>query len=266
MMYYNHNIHFLASASAMNGRYADAIKAARELEANVKPLLKTMPMLEMFAPYPIVTLVRFRRWDEILKLQQPAAKLKITTAFWHFARGMAYTARNEITSAEAELKAAQAAAALVPAETSFGNSSARDVLKVAEQMLAGRIVFVRDRDAGIALLKKAVEAEDAVGYNEPPDWDLPVREILGGVLLVKGDYVEAERVFRAELSKHPRNGRALFGLQESLKRQDNASAAQMVQREFDKAWSTADTKLRVEDLAGMSVRAEAAITSKQGLP
>ena len=50
-MYYNHNVHFLAAASAMNGRYADSIKSARELEANVKPVVKAMPMLEMFLPY-----------------------------------------------------------------------------------------------------------------------------------------------------------------------------------------------------------------------
>ena len=89
MMYYNHNIHFLASANAMKGRYGDSIKAARELEASVKPHLKAMPMLEMFAPYPTV------RWFGSasgcnLKEPKPEPELKITTALWHFARGMAF--------------------------------------------------------------------------------------------------------------------------------------------------------------------------------
>jgi tetratricopeptide (TPR) repeat protein len=92
LMYYNHNIHFLASASAHKGRYADSIKAARELEASVAPNLKAMPMLEAFRPYPIVSLVRFGRWDEILKEPKPDEALKMTTAFWHFARGSAYVA------------------------------------------------------------------------------------------------------------------------------------------------------------------------------
>jgi hypothetical protein len=87
MMYYNHNIHFLAAANAMKGRYADAIKSARELQANVDPHLEAMPMLEMFRPYSIVALVRFGKWDEILKEPKPNSSLKITTGFWHFARG-----------------------------------------------------------------------------------------------------------------------------------------------------------------------------------
>jgi pimeloyl-ACP methyl ester carboxylesterase len=262
MMYYNHNIHFLASANAMKGRFVDAIKAARELEANVKPHAKMMPMLEMFTPYAMVTLVRFKQWDEVLKTPKPDSELKITTAFWHFARGMAYAGTNRIADASAEFKAFQSVAATVPADAGFGNSAARDVLKVAEQMLAGKIAFAQgDKKAAIELLKKAVEAEDSVSYNEPPDWDLPVRELLGGVLLVYGDYVEAEKVFRAELAKHQRNGRALFGLSESLKRQGRDSAAQMVQREFEKAWGTADTKLSIESLSGANLKAETVSTN-----
>lgn len=248
-MYYNHNIHFLASAHGINGRYADAIKAARELEANVKPHLKAMPMLEMFMPYTSVTLVRFRRWDEILKQPAPAPELKLTTAIWHFARGMAYTGTGQISKAEAELKALQDLAKTVPVDAPLGNSTARGVLQVAEHMLAGKLALARgDKQAAIESLRKGVEAEDALGYNEPADWDIPVRESLGGALLVTGDNAEAEKVFRAEIAKHPRNGRALFGLVESLKRQGKNSSAALVQREFDKAWEKADTKLRVEDL------------------
>lgn len=108
MMYYNHNIHFLASAHAMNGRYADAIKTAKELEANIKPHLKAMPMLEMFAPYTAVTLVRFHKWQEILKLPEPAGELKITGAFRHFAGGLAFARNTQLANAEAELAALRA--------------------------------------------------------------------------------------------------------------------------------------------------------------
>lgn len=249
MMYYNHNIHFLASAHAMNGRYADALKAARELEANIKPHLKAMPMLEMFMPYPTVTLVRFRRWDEILKSPEPDPEMKITGAFRHFARGMAHAKTGQISHAEAELKMLRDKSKAIPADTPLGNSTARGVLQVAEHLLAGQIALARgEKQMALEHLRKGIEAEDAVGYNEPPDWDLPVREWLGGALLAGGDYAEAEKVFRAEIAKHPRNGRALFGLIESLKRQGKKDAARFVQREFDKAWEKADTELRVEDL------------------
>jgi pimeloyl-ACP methyl ester carboxylesterase/tetratricopeptide (TPR) repeat protein len=259
LMYFNHNIHFLASANAMKGRYADAIKSARELEANVTPHLEAMPMLEMFAPYTTVVLVRFGKWDEILKTRQPGANLKITTAHWHFARGSAYVATNQITSAEKELLALQATAKSIPADAGLGQSSAHDVLRVPENMLAGKIALARgNQAAAFNLLTKAAEAEDAIAYNEPPDWDLPAREWLGGALLASGDFARAEEVFRAEIAKHPRNGRALFGLMESLKRQNKISSAKMVEVEFKKAWETADTQLRVEDLFGGKGTAELA--------
>jgi pimeloyl-ACP methyl ester carboxylesterase/tetratricopeptide (TPR) repeat protein len=261
-MYYNHNLHFLASANAMRGRFADALKAARELEASVNPHVKTMPMLEMFMPYTTVMLVRFHQWDEILKAPKPDGELKITIAFWHYARGMAYAGIKRIADAEAEFKAFQSVAGSIPADTPFGNSTAQGVLNVAARMLAGKIAFARgDRRTGLELLRKAVKAEDAVGYNEPPDWDLPVRELLGGLLLVNGDEIEAEKVFNAELAKHPRNGRALLGLFESLKRQGKDSSARVVEKEFARAWETADTELRAADLPGLSLQAATVSTS-----
>jgi len=101
-------------------------------------------------------------------------------------------------------------------------------------------------------LTKAVAAEDATYYAEPSDWDLPTREVLGGALLLSDDAAGAEKVFRAELEKHPRNGRALFGLTQSLRKQGKESAAKLVEVEFDRAWQKADTKLTVESLVGMT--------------
>jgi pimeloyl-ACP methyl ester carboxylesterase/tetratricopeptide (TPR) repeat protein len=252
MMYYNHNIHFLAAASAMKGRYADSLKAARELEANVKPHVKAMPMLEMFVPYPKVTLVRFARWDEALNEPKPEAHLKITTGFWHFARGSAYAATNQVDKADAELTALQALIKSLPADAPLGNTGAVNVLKVADLALSGKIAYARgDKQKAFALLNQAVVAEDATNYNEPADWDLPVREYLGGALLASGDYAAAESVFRAEIEKRPRNGRALFGLAESLRKQGKTSSAQMVRQEFETAWQSADTKLTVEALIGV---------------
>ena len=248
-MYYNHNLHFLASAHAMSGRYADALKTARELEANVGPHVKAMPMLEMFMPYVTVTHVRFQKWEEILKEPEPDRQLKITTAFWRFARGMAYAQRKQVAEASAELKQLLDTSGAIPADAPLGNSTARGVLAVAEHLLAGKIAQARgDQKAAIELMGKSVAAEDALNYNEPPDWDLPVREWLGGALIAAGDHAAAEKVFQAELRKHPRNGRALFGLLESLKRQGKASSARKVEREFDKAWRQADTRLSARDL------------------
>jgi pimeloyl-ACP methyl ester carboxylesterase/tetratricopeptide (TPR) repeat protein len=261
-MYYNHNVHFLASASAMNGRYADSIKNARDLESNVKPVIKAMPMLEMFMPYPLVSMTRFGKWDEILKEPQPDPSLKIVTAFWHFARGSAYAAAKDTAKADAELAALRAVDQSMTPEVRMFNNAATDITKVAELELEGKIALARgDKQAGIDLLNKAVAAEDATYYSEPADWDLPVREVLGGVLLANGDYSGAEKVFRAEILRQPRNGRALFGLAESLRKQGKEAAAKSVQAEFEKAWQFADTKLSVGSLTGVNTSNDTAVVS-----
>jgi tetratricopeptide (TPR) repeat protein len=261
-MYFNHNIHFLAAASAMSGNYADSIKSARELEANVKPVVKAMPMLEMFMPYPLVSLTRFNKWDEILKEPQPDPALKITTGFWRFARGSAYAATKDTAKAEAELAALRAVNKTLTEERLF-NNAATDVMKVAELALEGKIALARgDKQAGLDFLNKAVAAEDATEYAEPSDWDMPVREVLGGALLANGDYKAAEKVFRDEIQRRPRNGRALFGLAESLRKQNKTAAANAVQVEFEKAWQFADTKLSVASLAGVKSNETASLSER----
>jgi pimeloyl-ACP methyl ester carboxylesterase/tetratricopeptide (TPR) repeat protein len=253
MMYYNHNVHFLAAASAMKGRYADSIKSARELEDNVNPVVKAMPMLEMFLPYSLTSLTRFGKWEEILKEPKPDPSLKIVTAFWHFARGSAYAASKQTANAEAELAALRAVDKTMTDEVRLFNNAAADVMKIAEFELEGKIALTRgEKQKAYDLLNKAVAAEDATQYAEPADWDLPVREVLGGALLANGDYAAAEKVFRAEILRQPRNGRALFGLAESLRKQGKEGAAKSVQSEFEKAWQYADTKLTIESLAGLA--------------
>jgi tetratricopeptide (TPR) repeat protein len=249
MMYYNHNVHFLASANAMNGNDAGAIKSARDLHDNVKPLVKAMPMLEMFTPYPAVTLVRFRKWEVILREQMPPREMAITTAMWHFARGVAYAETRKPAYAAKERGLLLEKRKAIPADTPWGNSTAHGVLKVAEELLAGEALLAAgNHKAAIEYLRNAVAAEDAVNYNEPPDWDLPTREWLGRALLTDGQYAEAEKVYRDELVKHPKNGRALFGLMEALAKQGKDREYGAANRDFQKSWTKADTPLAVGDL------------------
>ena len=103
-------------------------------------------------------------------------------------------------------------------------------------------------DGEIEVLRKAVEIEDALAYDEPPTWYLPARESLGGALLRSGQAAEAERVLRADLERNRRNGRSLFGLISALTSQGRAYDAAFVRQEFERAWESADTQLRLEDL------------------
>jgi tetratricopeptide (TPR) repeat protein len=251
MMYYSHNIHFLAVARAMQGRHADALKAADQLADHVGPHVKDIPMLEGFLPTRTLIQVRSRRWDDILAASRPDAKLAITTAFWHFARGVAYAAKGKVEDAEKERKEFLAFKGTIPADAMYSDrNKAWEVLAVAEAVLDARIALARqDRKAALDHLRTAVKAEDALSYIEPPDWFLPSRETLGAVLLLSSDAAAAEKVFRADLEKNPRNGRSLFGLRESLKAQKKAYAAQMVDQEFRRAWqSAAPQELAIGDL------------------
>jgi tetratricopeptide (TPR) repeat protein len=251
LMYYNHNIHMLASSHAAHGNYAGAIKAANELAANVGPNVAAMPMLEMFMPYPLVALTRFHRWDEVLKYPKPADAMLITTAFWHVSRGLALADTGKPAEAEKELAALRDTAKKIPAEASLFTTPVSVALKVGEDLLSGEIAQARgDRKAAIDLLRTAVLSEAKVNYAEPPDWDLPVREWLGRALLRDGQFAEAEKIFREEINRNPRNGRALFGLAESLNKQGKTTAGDFVSREFKNAWAGSDTDLTVEALYG----------------
>jgi tetratricopeptide (TPR) repeat protein len=258
-MYFNHNIHMLASSHASHGNYAGSMKAARELETNVRPLVPAMPPLEMFMPYTIVAMTRFHKWDDLMKYPKPDAKMLITTAHWHAARGLALADTGKAAEAEKELAAMREVAKGIPATATLFTTPVSIVVKVADDLLSGEIAQANgDRKAAIALLRAAVESEAKVNYAEPPDWDLPVREWLGRALLRDGQYAEAEKTYREAIAKNPRNGRALFGLAEALDKQGKSSSAALVRKEFEQSWANADTKLTADALFGKSMKAVAA--------
>ncbi|PYS98533.1 MAG: hypothetical protein DMF63_15520 [Acidobacteria bacterium] len=251
LMYYNHNVHMLASSHASHGNYAGSIKAANELATNVGPNVAAMPMLEMFMPYPLVSLTRFHKWDEVMKYPQPDSKMLITTAFWHFSRGMALAESGKPGDAEKELSALRETMKQIPATADLFTTPVSVAWKVGDDLLQGEIAESRgDRKAAIDLLRAAVVSESKVNYAEPPDWDLPVREWLGRALLRDGQYAEAEKTYREAIQRNPRNGRALFGLAEALDKQGKSTSAELVRREFTAAWANADTTLTVAELYG----------------
>ncbi len=87
-----------------------------------------------------------------------------------------------------------------------------------------------------------------MSYDEPEGWYINARESLGALLLKNKMAPEAEKAFREELVVHPKSGRALFGLWESLKTQGREEEAKKVRAEFDAAWKIADVELALESL------------------
>ena len=251
MMYYSHNLHFIAMCSAMNGDYAEAKKAADKLAAHVAPGVKAMPPLEGFMTIPIAVDVRFHRWDEILVSQAPDPSMKTTTVYWHFARGMALASKGNVKDAEAEYAIVSEAEKATPPDLIFAmpiNNKTKDILKIAENVLGAQIALAqKDSVKAAAMLRDAVATQDLLKYDEPPDWFFPVRESLGAVMLMNGDAKAAEQVFRDDLARNPRNPRSLFGLQQALKAQDRSSDSWYVEKEFRDAWKGGDA-LKLEDL------------------
>jgi len=251
MAYYSHNLHFLADSQMMQGRFGDAQKAAAELADRLSPHASMMPMAESMVVMPTSVLLRFGRYDDILKLPQPAADRPVMAAWWHFGRGVAAAQTKQLPRAAAERQALDTAIGLVPDSALFGGTGlepAKIVLDLARTVLDARIAWAGGkRDDAIKLWMKAVAAGDKLSYDEPPVWFYPLRESLGAALLLSGKPADAERVFREDLVKHPRNARALFGLHESLVKQGKTADAAWVQRAFEDAWKNADSKLSVDN-------------------
>jgi tetratricopeptide (TPR) repeat protein len=252
MMYYSHNLHFVAVCGAMNGRYAEARKNADLLAANVGPYVKEMPPLEGFMTIPVAVEIRFHHWNELLKMPAPDRSMKLTSIFWHFGRGLALAGTGKLAEAEAEYKIVAEAEAATPPDAIFQmpvNNKSKDILKIAEDVLGAKIALAKNDNAGaVTMLRDAVALQDKLNYGEPPDWFYPVRENLGGALLMSGDTAGAEKVFREDLDRNPRNPRSLWGLHQSLLQQKREYDAGFVQKQFENSWKGGATALKVEDL------------------
>jgi tetratricopeptide (TPR) repeat protein len=251
MMYYSHNLHFIAMAAAMNGNYVESRRGAQLLAANVGPHVKDMPALGGFMTIPLTVEVRFHKWNEILKAPRPDPATQTATVFWHFARGLALAATGKLEEAEAERKIVAEAEEKTPPDAVFQmpiNNKTKDILKIAENVLGAKISLAKnDMDATVSQLRVAVATQDLLKYDEPQDWFYPVRESLGAVLLKIGDDAGAEEVFRADLDRNLRNPRSLFGLEQALKAQGKTYDAGFVRKQFDANWKGAK-RPTVDDL------------------
>jgi tetratricopeptide (TPR) repeat protein len=209
-----------------------------------------MQMLEGFLLYPLMVDLRFHRWNEILAAPAPRVERKVQAAFHQYARAMALAGQGKVGAAASARKQFEALRKALPAEEMYLiNNKASDVLALAAATLDAQLAWSRgDKAESVEQWRRAVEAEAAIQYDEPPAWFYPVKQSLGGALLRNGQAKEAEVVFREAIAKHPRDGRLLFGLWQSLLAQKRDGEAALVERQFDAAWKGATAKLTIEDL------------------
>jgi tetratricopeptide (TPR) repeat protein len=246
--YYCHNLHFILRSRTEQGLYTEAREAADLLVTEAASGITSMPnMSDYYSPNRLFLLLRFARWDDVLAEPAPDSRMIMTAALRHYARALAYAGKGDRARSLEEQRAFSAARAAIPQQTIFLFNPADRIMNIAALVLEARLA--RDADSAIPIWRRAVEAQDALSYDEPPAWYYWIRQSLGGALLRSGRAAEAEPVFREGLRRAPRNPHLLFGLWKCLEAQGRSSDAGWVQREFAASWRGGDaaSSLHIED-------------------
>ena len=244
-LYYPHNIHFLWASATMQGQSALSLDSARRVVANVRvEQVEQFPTIQFFRTVPMLSLVRFARWEEILEEPEPYEPFAFARAIWHYGRGVAHAALGDTGAARVELASIEGLEPEVD-EIFMGNVyPARDLLEIAKSLLRGEMAY-RSGDAANAVLafEEAVALQDALPYTEPPFWYYPTRQSLGAALLASNRLAEAQAVFEEDLEQYPMNGWSMFGLAEALRRQGDETGAEQMTARFKTVWQFADVSL-----------------------
>lgn len=248
IVYYPHNIHFLSVSYALDGQYKNAVHYADMLNEVAGSTYSLDPHFEGIGPTKFYILTKFGKWAEILAEPKPDTNLKVMTAVWHFARGMAFAGTGDVKKAKKELAAFDkikfSSAAL------FGViNSATAVAPIPRLLLEAKIAVAENRtEDAITALYKAADIQDSLAYDEPEAWYIASRETLGSLLVKTGRLDEAEKVFRQDLVHYPRNGRSLFGLKTVLQQLGKKHEAAMIEQDFKRSWARSDTPLSMDAL------------------
>ncbi|MBX7073436.1 MAG: tetratricopeptide repeat protein [Pirellulales bacterium] len=249
LAYAAHNHHFLSAAATMEGRSRQALEAAMHMSKRQDHKLmreEGMASLQHYWIWPLYVQVRFGKWDDILATEQPAADLKYPRGVWHYARAMALLRSGDLDGARVELTKLRELAAdpdLANLKIWDANTTGA-LLQIAAKVVAGELAAAEQRyDEAIGELQAAVALEDALRYDEPATWHLPVRQNLGAVLIAAGRPAEAAEAFQQDLKRYPHNGWSLSGLADSLAAAGKPDEASQARKQFDKSWARADVAL-----------------------
>jgi len=250
-LYLGHNLHMQAACANMDGRYADAIKASIDTRASFDSSWMSLPdFMGVFTQYiymtPLLTQVRFGKWDEILNETPIASTYIYADVLTHYSRGIAFARKGRLGEAEQELLALRRDTAhpqLKAPAPNYANPGINGA-RVAERILTGVIAESRGQlEGSIDAFKTAVRFEDAMIYDEPKDWQQPARQFLGAVLIRAGQYKLAEKAFLDDLKFNPKNGWAYSGLATALAKQGRKKEAAAMTAKAQKALARSDIKI-----------------------
>ena len=238
--YYPHNVHSLMASAQMAGDGKTVLDAADKLSNVVSDeAAQTFAWLQAVKSAPYFAHAQFGNADTMLATPDPGDQFPFIKAMWHYMRGVALAQRGERSAAESE---AQAIAKLDQTakfdDVIAWGVPANDVLKVAYHVVQARAAqFAGDQANAVKRFEAAVEAQDKLGYMEPPYWYYSVRQSLGAVLVKAGELDKAEQAFRSSLAKAPNNAWALFGLAEVYKQRGDKTGEEATRKLFNNAWA-----------------------------
>ena len=257
-MYRTHNYHFTIYGAMFLGQYTPAIEAAQELIDRTPEELLMVPsppmadFLEGYLSMKQHVLVRFGKWQEIVDQEMPDNQelYCATSAMMRYAKSVAHSAMGNVEEAEKEKVLFLEAKAKVPESRRVHNNRVYDLLDIGEQMLNGELEYRRNNyDIAFEHLRKAVELDDALPYDEPWGWMQPTRHALGALLMEQGHFTEAEAVYREDLGldqtlsracQHPGNLWSLHGLHECLTQRGETVEALHIKQQLDQAIARAE--------------------------
>ena len=246
---YPHNYHFMAATATLEGNSELGILAANKVAAHSNRQLMKEPgwgTIQHYYTIPYYVKVKFGKWQEILELENADVSLKYPDAVRHYARGMAFIGLGEISNAKKELAALEAFAAdeSLKEVTIWDFNNTYQLLQIAKRVLKGELLaFEKNYDESIKLLMEAVELEDALVYQEPPDWFFSVRHHLGAVQIEAEKYQDAIETYQEDLEELPKNGWALHGLQLAYAGLKEADKVSEIEEQLNEIWATADITL-----------------------
>ncbi len=249
LAYYPHNYHFLSACAALAGESKLAIEAALNTSNHSHLKLLRDPAwatLQHYYSIPWFVKVKFGLWDEIKKSVAPEQDLKYPSIIWHYAIGMSQLSQNNLTQAKNELLVMKDIMkdSTIKDLTIWGINSVFDLCKIASCTLEAEILAKEKKypDA-ITLLKEAISVEDALNYNEPPDWFFSIRHHLGAVLLESGNSNDAIKIYKEDLKTYPENGWALKGIMNAYEKIGDKKNFEKSKIRFEQAWKYADVKI-----------------------
>jgi tetratricopeptide (TPR) repeat protein len=201
-------------------------------------------------------LVRFGMWEELIALGLPhdPELYCVSTALTHYAKGVAYAATWRVDEALAERSRMLEAVSRVPDSRYLFNNTARDILAIGAAMLDGEIAYrAADYDTAWSELRRAIELDDTLPYDEPWGWMQPTRHAYGALMLEQGLVEEAASVYAADLGfdatlpracQHPGNVWSLHGYHECLMRLGRGAEAALIKPQLDAALAGADVEIK----------------------